>query len=140
METWVIYAILAALSWGTYIVINKMAGDINPYIAAVAMGVGVFAFFGIIYLALRPEFNNNWQGLGLSVVAGIIWALGMLFALLALANNAPVAKLAPIYNINTLIAVALGMVVLKELPVGEDRIKVIIGAILIVIGGILVSS
>jgi len=61
------------------------------------------------------------------------------FAFLAFSAGAEVAKLVPIYNTNTLIAVILGLLLLHEVPAVDERIKVIIGAILIVIGGILVS-
>lgn len=142
METWLIYAVLAALSWGTYIVINKLAASqgINPFAAALAMGVGIIGIFGILFLATRARFEGNLEGIGLSVLAGIVWAIGMVFALLALSNKAPVAKLNPIYNTNTLITVLIGVILLHELPSGTEKIKVIIGAILIVIGGILVSG
>lgn len=60
--------------------------------------------------------------------------------ILALVNKADVSRLVPIFNTNTLVAVALGMILLKELPAGTEKIKVVIGAILIVVGGVLVSS
>jgi len=69
-----------------------------------------------------------------------LWALGQLFAILALVNKAPVSRLTPIYNTNTLVAVLLGIILLRELPTGASTIKVLIGAVLIVIGGILVSG
>lgn len=142
MEPWIIYAILASLSWGSYVIINKVAAGqgINPFTAALAMGIGAIGLFGITFLATRSPIGENWNGFGLSIAAGVVWALGMIFALLALSNNAPVARLAPLYNTNTLVAVVLGIILLKELPSGTMAIKVIIGAILIVAGGILVSG
>lgn len=142
METWIIYAILASLSWGSYIIINKVAASqgINPFTAAMAMAIGIVGLFGIAFLATRSPIGNNWSAFGLSIAAGVVWGFGMLFALLALNSNAPVAKLTPIYNTNTLIAVLLGIILLRELPAGTEKIKVLIGAVLIIIGAVLVSS
>ncbi|MFH1224931.1 MAG: GRP family sugar transporter [Candidatus Diapherotrites archaeon] len=143
MESWVIYALLASVSWGVYIVISKLALDgkgSSPFLVALLMGFGIMGLFGILFLATRPALEMGAQGVGLAVAAGAVWALGQIFAIMALVNRAPVAKLAPLYNTNTLIAVLLGIILLKELPSGFEKVKVLIGAALIVIGGILVSS
>jgi uncharacterized membrane protein len=145
METWVVYAVLAALSWGTYIVLNKMAfqhdSSLNPFTVAMMMGLGIIGLFGIIFFLTQPQVNlQKPDALVLSIIAGALWGLGQIFAILALVNRAPVSRLTPIYNTNTLVAVLLGIILLKELPAGTEKIKVIIGAALIVVGGILVSS
>jgi transporter family protein len=78
-----------------------------------------------------------------SLVAGVssggLWALGMLFSLCAIKAGADVARLAPIYNSNTLVAVLLGIVLLHEVRDASGILKVVIGSVLIVIGGILVT-
>jgi len=144
MNSWIIYALLASLSWGSYIVIAKFAfakGDLNPFVAALATGIGVLGFFGILYLTqMQNAPFTNLEGIGISIVAGAVWALGQVFAIMAIVNKAPVAKLVPLYNTNTLIAVLIGIILLKELPAGTEKIKVLIGAVLIVIGGIMVSA
>ena len=63
----------------------------------------------------------------------------MLIVLKALKSGVDVAKLAPIYNVNTLFAVLLGIIFLHEIPHPGEMIRVIIGAILIVIGSFFVS-
>jgi uncharacterized membrane protein len=78
--------------------------------------------------------------LTLGLLSGALWAAGMIFTFLAFSSGAEAAKLVPIYNTNTLIAVFLGIVALHELPAPDERIKVITGAALIVIGSILVSK
>ncbi len=73
------------------------------------------------------------------LLQGALWALGMVFVFLAFSSGAEAAKLVPIYNTNTLIAVFLGIVFLHELPVPDERIKVVTGALMIIFGSILIS-
>jgi len=76
----------------------------------------------------------------LGMLTGALWAGGMLFTFIAFSSGAEAAKLVPIYNTNTLIAIFLGITFLHELPAPDQRIKVITGAALIVVGSILVSQ
>jgi uncharacterized membrane protein len=76
----------------------------------------------------------------LGTLSGALWAAGMIFTFFAFSSGAEAAKLVPIYNTNTLIAVFLGIAILHELPAPDARIKVVTGAALIVIGSILVSK
>ena len=46
---------------------------------------------------------------------------------------------APIFNANTLVTVMLGIIFLHEIPNTSQMLRVIAGAVLIVIGAVLVS-
>ena len=145
METWIIYGVVAAFLWGTYTVLSKYVSSnehlgLNIHAAVFFMLVGI----GIVFLAYSfsqgvPSLTGEPSTLVLAILAGMLWAGGMIVVYLALSSGADVSRIAPLYNTNTLIAVALGMILLRELPAGTERIKVVIGAILIIIGGILVS-
>ena len=172
MPTWLLYGLLASLSWGTYavvarVVISEKYFGIQPTAASLMM-LGGITFVFMLYFLIRQEmlsilaksggilliigvlgyilFLLKQSGVaispatvGLGILQGVLWASGMIFSFLALALGAEVAKLVPIYNTNTLIAVTLGLILLREIPAPDERLKVIIGAILIVIGGILIS-
>jgi uncharacterized membrane protein len=144
MENWIIYGLIASICFGVNVVIYKVAATkghgLNPYLGVFSLGLGIFLFFFFVYFIKLPKFTPNWAGLTLALIAGAIWALGMLMVALAIAKKGDISKLAPIYNTNTLIAVLLGILFLKEIPTGSEIIKVISGAVLIVIGAILVSS
>jgi uncharacterized membrane protein len=104
-----------------------------------------FVLMGIvityIILALKQTGVNVTPAvLILGSLSGALWAGGMIFTFFAFSAGAEAAKLVPIYNTNTLIAVFLGIAMLHELPAPDVRIKVITGAVLIVIGSILVSK
>jgi len=144
MENWLIYGLIASFCFGINAVIYKVAATkgqgLNPYLGGFFIGIGVFLFFFIMYLIKAPKFVPNWSGLILASVAGILWAIGFFAIILAIANKGDISRLAPIYNTNTLIAVLLGIIFLKEIPSGTAIFKVISGSVLIVVGAVLVSS
>lgn len=143
MQSWLVYGLLASLCFGINVIIFKIAttrgNGLNPYLAAFAYGTGGFLLFSIFYLFNMTEFNSNWKGIWLGVLSGAMWALGMVLVALAIAKKADIARLAPIYNTNTLVAVVLGIILLKEIPDATNIIKVVAGALMIVIGAVLVS-
>jgi len=142
VDSWLVYGLLAALFFGTNAVVYKYAavnGGLNPFYASILYGVGILISFIVAYAFKfsAPTMNIKW--FGITVFAGILWGLGFIMVAIAISHNADVAKLAPIYNTNTLIAVGLGILVLKELPSAASAWKVILGAVLIIIGSILVG-
>ena len=145
MKSWLLYALLATISWGSYIIVAKVATSskycgLPPKWAAMLMwgGIGiVFVFFLLLAVDDRPRLDLQSTVAGVS--AGALWALGMVFSLCAIRAGADVARLAPIYNSNTLVAVLLGMLILHEVRDVSGIIRVLIGSILIVAGGILVT-
>jgi uncharacterized membrane protein len=145
MQTWLVYGILIAFLWGSYAVLTKIATTdkqfgISPVLASLFMLVGIAIVFVAGALTEgKLQIPENKLGIALSILAGILWAIGMFLSIKALAEGADLAKLAPIYNMNTLVAVVLGILLLHELPNSGEMAKVVLGAILIIIGGILVS-
>ncbi len=145
MQNWLIYGIMAAFFWGSYIVATKIAISekyfgINHLYIAVFMLVGIaIVFIGNILYQGEFAFPENKLGIVVGVSAGVLWALGMSMSFIALEKGADVAKLAPIYNLNTLIAVVLGILFLHELPNKDELLRVLLGSVMIVIGAILVS-
>lgn len=70
---------------------------------------------------------------------GVLWSLAMALIAVSLGRyGTPISKLVPLYNTNTLVAMALALAVFsewKEVALG----RLLLGAILIVMGGLLVS-
>lgn len=143
MQNWIIYGTLASLFFGINVIIFKLGSTkglgLNPFIAALSFGIGAFILFSVFYFFKFPKFNDNWNGVILSVIAGIIWAMGLLMVSLAISKKADISRLVPLVNTNTIVAVFLGLVFLKEIPNALGVLKLIGGAVLIVIGAILVS-
>jgi uncharacterized membrane protein len=136
--------------------------------ASLLMFVGIMLVFFLFFLTKTSDLSNLMRVGGFALIAlvityvvfalkqtgvvitpsvlilgslsGALWAAGMIFTFFAFSAGAEAAKLVPIYNTNTLIAVFLGIAMLHELPAPDARIKVITGAVLIVVGSILVSK
>jgi len=144
MESWIICGIIASLCWGVYIVFLKIATssryhNLHPTRVFGAMSLGILAVASISFFVMRPNtLTPSLSGVGIAVASGLVWAIGMAFVIYALSNpKISIAKLAPLYNTNTLVAVILGILFLKEAP--HHIPAVIGGAIAIVLGGILVT-
>jgi uncharacterized membrane protein len=136
--------------------------------ASLLMFVGIMLVFFVFFLTKTSDLSNLMRIGGFALIAlvityvvfalkqtgvvitpsvlilgslsGALWAAGMIFTFFAFSAGAEAAKLVPIYNTNTLIAVFLGIAMLHELPAPDERIKVVTGAVLIVVGSILVSK
>jgi uncharacterized membrane protein len=145
MKTWLVFALLSMICWGSYIVVAKVATSakycgLGPRWSALLMVCGIIFVIGM-YLAFskgpRPAITVFSATAGVS--QGALWALGMVFSLLAINAGGNISRLVPIFNCNTLIAVLLGIMVLHEMPDFAGVVKLLIGSVLIVAGGILVA-
>ena len=140
MENWILYGLVAAVCFGLNSVIYKIAyqkGNFSAYYGCFIFGLGVVLIFGIFFLS-KPSFDFEWKSSSLALIAGVVWGLGFLAIAVAIGQKASVAKLAPIYNANTIITVIMGIILLKEIPDSSQILKIIAGAALIVIGSVLV--
>jgi len=141
MQSWVVYGLVASVCFGVVTVLFKIAqqkGNLTPYYTSFLFGIGVMIVFGIFFL-FNPGYNIQWKSNGIAIAAGILWGIGMLVVAIAISKNVEVARLAPIFNTNTLITVVLGIILLHEIPNASQMFRVIAGAVLIVVGAILVS-
>ena len=141
MQNWVFYGIIAAIFFAFNTIIYKVAqqkGNFSPYYGSFMFGIGVMLVFGL-FLLLNPGWNFEAKSTGLSVAAGALWALGFLLVAIAIYQKADVARLASIYNTNTLLTVIMGIIFLHEIPDASQIFRVVSGAILIVAGAVLVS-
>ncbi len=132
--------ILPAVVLGVFGVLLKASGQaglgasgllLTMAVATAAVGLGLRGWPG------QPAATP--AGLGYAALAGLLWAICQALILLAVTRwQTPISKLVPLFNMNTLVAVLLGLIWFGEhhsvsLP------KLITGAVLIVAGGILVA-
>lgn len=106
--------------------------------------IKVFGIFIVVILAVYVVFVMKKTGsvvsfpiIALGILQGLLWGSGMVLTFLAFQSGADASRLVPIYNSNTIVAVLLSILFLGELPLIGDKIKVFIGALLVVIGGVL---
>lgn len=137
----IIGGILPALLFGVSGVLQKasmQAGiGLGPYLLCIA--VGVFGTGAVFYGLTSDRLISPASG-AYALLIGVIWALSMGLVEVALnAYHAPLAKLAPLYNMNTLVVVLLALVVFAEWE-EVSPLKLLIGTALIIIGGTLVAD
>lgn len=102
-------------------------------------GIGV-AVAGAVFSLTQPQaLPMTGRTMVLAMLYGAGWSLGsgcIMFSLLR--YRVPIAKLVPLFNMNTLVAVALTVVIFAEWKL-VHLTKLILGSIFVVIGGILVA-
>jgi uncharacterized membrane protein len=147
MENWLVLGFGAALAYAisgiaTKLAIGKryMALDVTTTALLTTIGVAIgFIAFYVFFQGLKaPNISPVQAAVGISV--GLFWAAGSILVYYGLLKGADVSRMAPIYNMNTLLVVLGGILLLHELPDRSQVLRVLFGALLIVVGGLLVST
>ncbi len=146
MDKWIIFSLIASIAWGIYlliskVIVNKNYFGINSAVASLLFLVGFsIIIFGYYFSEKGFEIPSlTTSQLSLTIIAGALFALGVVFVFKALAVGGDASRVRALVNTNTLVTLILAIILLKELPSNPDILKVSIGAILIVIGAFLVS-
>ncbi len=133
--------LLPALLYGVAGVLQKTASKTGigpgPYILIIGV---VAAIIGGIITLVSLDTSVTWSGGVQTAGFAILWSAAIVSIMLALGRYAgPVSVIVPLYNMNTLIAVLLGLLVLGEWE-GVNHWRLIAGAVLIVAGGALAGT
>jgi len=136
---WILLGIIAALCWGIYPALMKEATISGATTGNIFLGMMIGALLLFTISPKEKRGRVSFQTIIWSLLAGLVWASGMFFAQKAISLGADIARLTPLYNTNTLIAVIIGFVVLKEWPKNQkQKFLIIAGAMLVVLGASLV--
>lgn len=128
-------------------VLFAVSGVFTKQATSLGMGTGLYVttlgvsitIAGLLVFILQPDTTYSFQSVFHAFFAGFTWAIGA--ALLAYALtvlHAPMSKLIPIYNLNTLIGVALILVIFAEWKQVHVP-KLLIGSVLMTLGAIVVT-
>ncbi len=135
--------LLPALMYGLAGLLQKATtrtgAGLGPYLLCI--GIGVLAI-GTLLTATSsgPARAITSKAALLSGGVGLAWALGTWLVAVGLSRYAaPLAKIVPLYNMNTLVVVLLALVVFAEYR-DVTVSKLLAGSLLIVAGGTLVAS
>ena len=97
------------------------------------------ALVGGVFLLLERDATIGQRSALYTVLFGLVWATAIGLIGIALGRfGGQISQLVPLYNMNTLIAVLIGLVVLAEWRNVDPR-KLAVAAVLIVIGGIVAA-
>ena len=132
--------VIPAVLYGIVNILAKIVGKrITPYETLMIGGLAIFlvGLGGLLFYKVKPELNlEGYLG---SFFYGLFWGVGSLLVLKALADpRGTVSQIVPLFNMNTLVAIFLALIIFREFE-QVNVVKVILGAIFIVTGGILVS-
>lgn len=146
MENWLILSIVCAvlfglLNFGIKVLASKtfMGADVRTSLLFMAVGIAI-VFWG--YFLFGPKETGsaaNSSTIVFAIVLGATWAVGAAIIFWAISGSADISRMAPIFNLNTLIVVFLAIFLLREIPDNSAWPRIIIGTILSIIGVILVS-
>ncbi|MGH1536596.1 MAG: hypothetical protein ACRBDX_00870 [Gammaproteobacteria bacterium] len=132
---------LPAFIYGGSAIFQKLSTNIgisiSTYLIAVGIGVVVaglgFYFFGnTTAFSIKASFYAGIFGVTWGVASGLV-------AYSLLHFSVPISQLIPLYNMNTLVAVLLALLIFSEWK-DLNTVKLIAGSVLIVIGAIFVAN
>lgn len=124
-----------------------LAGIFQKFSASGGIGTGPFLIgvgvttvvVGGIFLFLEKQVAITGQSAAFTLLYGLIWATATGFVAISLSRyGGQISQLVPLYNMNTLVAVVLGLVIFAEWR-NVDPLKLALAAVLIVAGGVLAA-
>lgn len=148
MKPWFVMGLAASLLYGLSAVVFKMltetrylGGRPGWVLAGIGTGIAICGVLGIVFWpSVGTAADTTTRAYLWAIPAGLMNGFATLLILRAMQSPATnVSQLVPIYNTNTLIAFVLAVIIFKELPQGADLVRNLIGALLIVVGTILIG-
>ena len=132
--------ILPALMLGLTGVFQKLSNNARIGTGPFQIVAGLTtALVGGVFLLLERDATIGQRSALYTVLFGLVWATAIGLIGIALGRfGGQISQLVPLYNMNTLIAVLIGLVVLAEWRNVDPR-KLAVAAVLIVIGGIVAA-
>ena len=132
---------LPAFIYGASAIFQKFSTSagisISTYLVAVGIGVaiaglGFYLFDNTVPFSIKASSYAGLFGFTWGIASGLV-------AYSLLHFNIPISQLVPLYNMNTLIAVLLALVIFSEWK-DLHTVKLLAGSVLIVIGAIFVAN
>lgn len=136
----IIGGILPGLIFGLTNTLVKASTEkgISIPLYVICTGVGTVVI-GIIMLMIMKDTKVSLTSGGYAFTAGALWAAGVSGILLALQNyDASISIITPLFNMNTLVTVALGLWLFSEWQTVKVP-QLLLGSVLIIIGGAVVA-
>jgi uncharacterized membrane protein len=132
--------LLPAVLFGFSGILQKLSMNAGIGTGPFLMGVGLTtAVVGGLFAWSEGSFSLTGAGAGYASLFGIVWGMGIgLIAVSLRRYGGQISQLVPLYNMNTLITVLLGLAVLSEWRAVSIS-RICLSAVLIVLGGILAA-
>lgn len=137
----VVGGIIPALLFGISGICQKLSNQhgISTGAYVVSVGLGVL-LVGIVLCLFNTSQTANFKSIVPAVTMGLCWGVGVLLVTMAITKyDTKLSVLAPLYNMNTLVTVVGALYIFSEWK-DVNVVKLVMGAVLIVVGGVLVST
>lgn len=137
----IIGGLLPALFYGVSSVFAKSSTNAGMSVGGHLFVIGIaISTTGLLFNVLLPGNVPSLFAVASSSMQGLFWGMGTGCVVLGLLQyQAPLAKLVPLYNMNTLVTSGLALIIFAEWR-AVNPLQLFVGAGLIVAGGILVSG
>ncbi|MBE9066869.1 hypothetical protein IQ260_09405 [Leptolyngbya cf. ectocarpi LEGE 11479] len=137
----IVGGLLPALFYGLSSVFAKSSTNAGMSVGGHLFVIGIaISVTGLLFNTLVPSNIPSLLAVASSSMQGVLWGLGTGCVVLGLLNyQAPLAKLVPLYNMNTLVTSGLALVIFSEWRT-VNPLQLLVGAGLIIAGGVLVSG
>ncbi|MGA1979101.1 MAG: hypothetical protein ABSG99_00840 [Sedimentisphaerales bacterium] len=112
------------------------------------IGTGLYLLFvglaaalaGLVFYILLPDKTISFRSGLFALLVGLAWAIAAgLVAFSLTTYRVPISKLVPLYNINTLVAVLIGLYVFAEWK-DVNAWKLLLGSLFVIVGGTLAAT
>jgi drug/metabolite transporter (DMT)-like permease len=118
-------------------VINRSGTGMGPYL--MGLGLTIFAM-GALFALWDRDFAVTPRAATFIALFGVLWSVAMVCVAIAIKRyDGQIGQLVSIYNMNTLVTVVIGLVVLSEWKNVQPG-KLLAAAVLITLGGILAAN
>lgn len=138
--TWIVFALLSAVTASLVAIFGKIGLEGIDSNVATAIRAVVMTLFLVGVIVVQGKLNlikgivTNNKAITYIILSGVAGALSWLFYFIAL-KMAKVSQIVPIDRLSVVFALVLALLFLGE----HISLKAAIGAVLIVVGGILVA-
>jgi glucose uptake protein GlcU len=133
--------IIPAVILGFFCIFQKASSNegISPGVMMIFIGIAI-AIVGMVYTVVFKEYEVNFKSGLFASITGLFWGIATCMISYALSKyGISISKLVPLYNMNTLVGVFLGLLVFAEWK-DVNVLKISAASILIVLGGVLATN
>lgn len=133
--------ILPAFLFGLAGICQKLSSQsgISTGAYLVTIGLGTVVMGGV-FMLVQKNTTFTTPGVLYSGLYTFLWTIGMAGIALAIQKyQGQISQLVPLYNMNTLVTVVIGLLLLAEWH-SVNAWKLLLAAILIIVGGVLAAT
>lgn len=133
--------VLPAFLFGLAGIFQKLSSQTTISTGAYLMTIGIgTVIMGGVFMLVQKNATFSANGMFYAGLYALFWTIGMAGIALAIQKySGQISQLVPLYNMNTLVTVVIGLILLAEWHTVNSW-KLLFAAILIIIGGVLAAT